>query len=116
MCSAAGHVRDGVSPWARGTEHAGLPLEMALNWGEDVAVRIGGVGTSTLTGRKSKWRGGEPTVAQMKFAHNLRIPGVKKIDRDHYETTLSKGELSEAIDAIGAARRIDPLVKQVTGS
>lgn len=130
-CSPAGYVRSGVTPWARGTEHTGLPLEMALNWGEDVALAVGGVGTASLTGRKSKWRGGQPSEAQMKYAFSLKIPGVTKreaafndfaakpnviVMRDVYETTLSKGELSEAIDNINAARRIDPLVKVVTGA
>ena len=124
VCSPHGYVRDGVSPWARSTEHRGLPLEMALNWGEDVAGQIGGTVLST---RKSKWRGGKPSEAQKRYAYSLRIPGVTKRTgefavglgatyetRDVYETTLSKGELSEAIDNINAARRIDPLVKAVT--
>jgi superfamily II DNA or RNA helicase len=116
MCSPHSYVRDGVVPWARGTEHRGLSLEMALGWGEDVALSVGGQGTATLTGRKSKWRGGAPSEAQMKYACGLRIPGVQKNEDGTYVSLLSKGELSEAIDAIGAARRIDPLVKVVTGA
>ena len=102
---------------------------MALNWGEDVALEVGGHGTASLTGRKSKWRSGAPSEAQLKYGYSLRIPGVTKregafndfatnttVMRDVYETTLSKGELSEAIDNVNAARRIDPLVKVVTGA
>lgn len=114
LCSPNSYVRDGVTPWARGTEHTGLPLDMALNWGEDVAIEVGGQGAKTLAGRKSRWRGGRPSEAQMKYACTLRIPGVQRNDDGTFTTTLSKGELSEAIDAINAARRIDPLVKVVT--
>jgi superfamily II DNA or RNA helicase len=112
LCSKNNYVRDGVAPWQRGTEHQGLPLEMALNWAEDVAVQVGGPGALTLAKRKSAWRKADPTEAQMKMAFRLHIPGVNHVF-DHYETQMSKGELSEAIDAVHAARRIDPLVAAV---
>lgn len=126
MCSKASYVRDGVAPWQRGTEHHGLPLEMALNWAEDVAIQVGGPGALTLAKRKSSWRKEVPSEAQKKLAYGMRIPGVIKrqgefaaqlgastVMRDVYETTMTKGELSEAIDAVNAARRIDPLVAMV---
>lgn len=116
-CSKNAGVRDGVIPWVMGPKgldiEPGLPLEMALNWGEDIAVRVGGPGTLTLNKRKSTWRRGMPTQAQMKYGHALRIPGVSLDENGIYTSTLSKGELSEAIDSINAARRIDPLVAQV---
>lgn len=115
-CSPHGYVRDGISPWARGTEHRGLPLEMALNWGEDVALAVGGHGTASLTGRKSKWRKEAPTEKLMRYGFNLRITGVQKNDDGTFVSLLSKGELAEAIDAVNAARRIDPLVKMVIGA
>lgn len=103
MCSAYAYLRDGITPWVKGTRHQGLPLDMALNWGEDVAMSIGGQGTKTLVKRKSKWRGGQPSEAQLKYAAGLHIDA----------TGMSKGELSEAIDSINAQRRIDPIVKMV---
>lgn len=126
-CSKVSYVdRGGIRPWQSGTEHLGLPLEMALNWAEDVAVEIGGPGTLTLNKRKATWRKAKPTEAQMKLAYARRIPGVTKRQgefvvglgastemRDVYESTLSKGELSEALDAAQAAKRIDPLVAAV---
>lgn len=105
LCSPANYVRDGVVPWAKGTEHRALHLDMALSWGEELAVQVGGVGTKTLTSRASKWRGGAPSEAQRTYATRLGI----EVDG------MTKGQLSEAIDNISAARRIDPLVKKVTG-
>lgn len=123
-CSKVSYVdRGGVRPWQSGTEHLGLPLEMALNWAEDVAVEIGGPGTLTLNKRKAAWRKAKPTEAQMKLAYARRIPGVTRRNASLadevdcgtqiYESTLSKGELSEALDAAQAAKRIDPLVAAV---
>lgn len=89
--------------WVKGTEHRALSLELALGWGEDVAIELGGHGTRALTARASKWRKGEPSEAQKRFAATLRIDA----------TGMNKGELSEAIDSVQAARRIDPLVAMV---
>lgn len=104
MASKNDYVRDGVLPWQRGTEHQGLSLEMALNWGEELAIEVGGVGTKSLTGRKSAWRKVAPTPSQLQYGQRLRIEGAE---------LMTKGELSEAIDAVTAARRIDPLVRRV---
>lgn len=116
-CSNSAGVRDGVVPWVMGPKQleieTGLPLEMALNWGEDIAVRIGGPGTLTLNKRKSTWRRAEPSDAQKRYGYNLRIAGVTKNEDGTFTSALSKGELSEAIDAVNAARRIDPIVAMV---
>lgn len=108
-CSQNAGVRDGVVPWVKGPKQfgiePGLPLEMALNWGEDIAVQVGGPGTLTMNKRKSKWRSGTPSEAQLKYARGLRIQGCEQ---------MSKGELSEAIDAVNAQRRIDPIVSMIT--
>lgn len=109
-------------PWARATEHRGLPLDMALSWGEDVAVALGGVGTKTLTGRTSAWRKKPPSEGLKRLAGVYRIslyhpapmtPG----GQDHTAPELARtmGELSELINAAQANRRIDPLVTAVTG-
>ena len=76
---------------------------MALGWAEELAVEIGGHGSKSLAGRKSKWRKEEPTAAQLSLARGLGID----------PAGLTKGELSERIDAIKATQRIDPLVYMV---
>lgn len=88
------------------TEHTGLPMELALAFGEDEAVERGGLGTKTLTARKSKWRKDPPTEAQQSRAYRMGIDS----------TGMTKGELSEAIDNVTAARAIDPLVRTVRTS
>lgn len=103
LCSKLSYRRDGVDPWARATDYADLPLEEALGWAEELAIETGGHGTKSLTGKKSAWRRAEPTEAQKNYATRLGID----------PTGLSKGELSERIDNVNAARRIDPLVKAV---
>ena len=90
----------GVGGTAKGTGHTGLGLELALGWGEEVAMGIGGVGAKTLSGRKSAWRRAEPTEAQKKLAKSRGV----------WREGMNKGECSEAIDASFAAARIDPLV------
>lgn len=107
LCSkddAPTRYNGGQMPWQRGTEHRELALDMALSWGEELAVQIGGVGAITLGSRKSKWRREAPNDAQKRLASVYRIN----------PEGMSKGELSEAIDAAKAARRIDPLVAYVT--
>ena len=93
----------GVKPWAKATEHVDMPMDMALGWAEDLAIEVGGSGTKTLTSRKSAWRKEGPTAGQ------LRMAGALQID----PRGMTKGELSERIDAVQAERRIDPLVAGV---
>jgi superfamily II DNA or RNA helicase len=113
VCSKVNYLgRDGIAPWQRGTEHVGLPLEMALNWGEDIAVQVGGAGTLTLNKRKATWRKAAPTDAQLKLAAARRVPVTR--EENGVEVALTKGELSEALDDAQAARRIDPLVSRAT--
>lgn len=80
-----------------------LPLEEALVLAEDKAMEMGGVGTKTLTSRKSAWRREKPTDAQ------LRMAAGRGIDT----AGMSKGEVSKAIDHSVATQRIDPLVRTV---
>ena len=77
------------------------------------ACGVGGPGTLTLNKRKSTWRRAEPSDAQKRYGYNLRIAGVTKDEDGTFTSALSKGELSEAIDAVNAARRIDPIVAMV---
>jgi superfamily II DNA or RNA helicase len=90
----------GMAPWAKATDHVMLPLDLALGWAEEVAIEVGGYGTKSLTGRKSKWRAADPTPAQLSMARSLRID----------PTGMDKGELSQAIDTVKASQRIDPLI------
>jgi superfamily II DNA or RNA helicase len=105
MCSK---VNREIRPWAKATDYAGLPLEEALSYAEDLTLEVGGTGTKTLTSRKSKWRRDEPTGPQKAWATRNGIAIVKPDG-----TPLNKGELSELRDAWEAARRIDPLVRSV---
>jgi superfamily II DNA or RNA helicase len=88
--------------WQRGTEHRELPLDMALSWGEELAAQIGGA--ITLNSRKSSWRKKEPSDSQKRLAAVYRVN----------PEGMNSGELSEAVDAAKATRRIDPLVAFVT--
>lgn len=85
------------------TQYTSLPLEEALMFAEDEAIERGGIGTKTLTSRKSPWRKKEPTEPQQRHARGLGV----------WRDGMSKGECSEAIDAVYAARKIDPLVRTV---
>lgn len=100
LCSKGGW---NVQPWARATDYAGLPLEEALSYAEDLALEVGSTGTKTLTSRKAKWRRDEPTPAQKAWATRNGISWEGK----------NKGELAELRDKWDAAKRIDPLVRQV---
>jgi hypothetical protein len=93
-------------PGAAGlTSYRSLPLEEALVCAEDEAMERGGAGTKTLTKRKARWRKDavEQDGPQMRMGKGLGV----------YREGMSKGELSEAIDSVMAARRIDPLVRVV---
>jgi len=88
---------DAAPEWAAGTEHVGLRLDMALAWGEDLA----GDAFST---RKSAWRN---KVASQGLKNMARYLGVT------FDEFVTAGDLSEAVDAAKANRRIDPLVALV---
>lgn len=95
--------REGAErPFVYPTEHRGLPLDMALNFGEGVAEIP--YGAKTLTSRTARWRKGEPSAALKGKATRLGIDWAGK----------SKGELSDLIDIVLASRRIDPVVEYVT--
>ncbi len=96
---------DAAPPWQSGTEHVGLHLDMALSWAEEIAEDLGG--GQALSSRKSAWRKRAPSEGMKKlalFKHQID-PG-----------EMNAGELSEAINASQAARRIDPLVAIVRSS
>lgn len=88
---------DAAPEWAQGTEHVGLHLDMALAWGEDLAG-------DAYSARKSAWRGRAPSQGLKNMAKYLGI---------NPDSFITAGELSEAVDAAKADRRIDPLVALV---
>lgn len=106
LCSKLSYPRDGVQPWARGTDRLDLPLDMALGYAEVLADEVGGWGSKSLTSRKSAWRKEQPSDGLKRLA---RARGV-------WRDGMTKGECSEAVDAWTAARRIDPLVRDVMGA
>lgn len=97
----------GHAAWARATEHTALPLDMALGWAEEEALELGGFGAKELTGRKSAWRKREPSDKVIRYA---RILGIVVVPG------WNAGDVSAAIDAEKARRRIDPLVQLVKGA
>jgi superfamily II DNA or RNA helicase len=102
------------------TEHRGLSFEMALSWGEEESLNRGGLGTKTLTTRKARWRKDPATSGQVwKCKHETGITfAVNEANQAiHPDGRLvTKGELTEIIEHAIAARRIDPLVRQVMKS
>lgn len=89
---------------AGSTQHTGLELEDALLWAEDEVIARGGVGAKTLAQRSSAWRRGEPSEKQKASFSYLYCEG------------MTRGEMSEAIDASMASRRLDPFVKRMKGA
>jgi hypothetical protein len=91
-------VQCGVyQPWARGTEHVGLHLDMALSWGEELAG-------DAYNSRKGSWRKAAPSQAQARLAARYGIDA---------RMFVTAGDLGEAIDHAQATQRIDPLVASV---
>ena len=113
----------GVQGMVDPQRYAGLSLDEAIMFGEDVAVERGGYGTKTLTSRKSSWRREQPSEGQIRAARasGLVVPVKENADgtTDRVATSSTsawtRGELSEKLDAVKAARRIDPLVRIVKG-
>jgi superfamily II DNA or RNA helicase len=89
------------------TEHQGLSFEMALSWAEEEATERGGLGAKTLSTKKAKWRKDPATSGQLWKARQMGV----KLPAD--TSQLTKGQVSEMIEATAAARRIDPLVRAV---
>ncbi len=106
LTSKPGRGRDAVKAWTKATDYVDLPLDIALAEAEGLALEVGGHGTKTLTGRKSAWRRKPATECKPGFIGIGRSLGV-------YVDGMTAGELSEAIDAAQASRRIDPIVSRV---
>lgn len=89
------------------TEHRGMDLEMAMTWGEDLAVDMGADAGETLTRRAAPWRRRPASEAAKGMARGM---GVK------FPDAIKAGELSDRISKVRASQRIDPvsnaLVKQ----
>ena len=105
LCSKDGYL--GGPGWVRATQHVELPMDMALGWAEEEALELGGFGAKELTGRKSAWRKREASEKARNYASSLGIPVVPD---------WNAGEVADAINAVKAARRIDPLVRAVKGA
>lgn len=84
------------------TEYLGLPLDLAMDWGEDVADRMGGESASMLNTKGKAWRRTPISDAQRSYAARLGI---------EIKPEWRKGDLAVAIDSATATRRIDPVVK-----
>lgn len=82
--------------WQR-TQYRGLDLGSAMAWGEAVAEDYAEFSVS----RSASWRKAKPSDAQLSFALGLGIAGAE---------SMRRGQLSEAIDAVIAARRLDRFV------
>lgn len=84
------------------TNHAGMDLEMAMTWGEDLAVDMGADPFETLTRKRAPWRSKPASPAQKGEARRL---GIK------FPDAIKAGELSDRISKVRASQRIDPIVK-----
>lgn len=78
--------------------YTGLPLGEAMAWGEAVAEDYQGFSVA----RSARWRKSKPSEAQLGYAAVLGIEGTESMNR---------GQLSEAIDMVAAARVFDRHVK-----
>ncbi len=117
---------------ARFTEHRNLDLPMALAYGEEQAIELGGHGSKTLTGKKSAWRREPATAGALHKANRMgQFLNVRWVEapEDPFAhppvpagtrhpvypdgSIVTKGEVSQVIDAGIAASVIDPLVQFV---
>lgn len=85
------------------TEHRDLDLEMAMAWGEDLAVDMGADPFETFTKKLAPWRRKPASPAARSMARSL---GIKVTD----DEPIKAGELSDRINTIVASKVIDPLV------
>lgn len=97
-------------PYAKGwrymqgrTQYTGIPLDLAMDWGEDVADQMGGERAAMFNTKSKKWRSSRDlSPSSQDLASALGVPFELGVTR--------KGELSEAIESVLASRRIDPMV------
>lgn len=105
-----------VMPWdestprrQKRTEYTGLPLDLAMDWGEDVADRMGGESASMFNTKTKRWRQERVKASEMseKYKRLIRSLGVTFEDG-----VTRKGELGEMVEQRIASQRIDPPVRQ----
>jgi superfamily II DNA or RNA helicase len=87
------------------TDHRSLSLEDAMLAAEDIALDFGAA-SMNLANKKAPWR---KAVASTKMQNLARSLGIPVSDAD------TAGKVSDRITRIMGTRRIDPLVRKVTG-
>jgi superfamily II DNA or RNA helicase len=94
------------------TEHADLDLEMAMAWGEDLAVDMG-TPAMDLAGKGASWRklraSTKPKMVMLARNLGIRVDPAR-LDGDR---PMRAGELSDRIARVQATRRIDPVVEKI---
>jgi superfamily II DNA or RNA helicase len=85
------------------TEYRGLPLDLAMDWGEDIADRMGGERAMMFSTKGKAWRRKPVSDPQRRELGRL---GIK------IEDGWRQGDASIAIDEAYASKRIDPVVHQ----
>jgi superfamily II DNA or RNA helicase len=83
------------------TEYRGLPLDLAMDWGEDIADRMGGERATMFSTKNKAWRRKPVSDPQRRELARLGIP---------VEDGWRQGDASIAIDKAHASKRIDPTV------
>jgi superfamily II DNA or RNA helicase len=94
------------------TEHTDLDLEMAMAWGEDLAVDMG-TPAMDLAGKSASWRkrraSDYPKMISLAEGLGITVPA----DDDGKRKPMRAGELSDRIVKVQATRRIDPVVGRI---
>lgn len=83
------------------TRHTGLPLDMAMEWAEDLADEYG---KAILNTKGKGWRYRKASTAAKVYAREMLTLEVPE--------DIKAGALSDMINAAKASRALDPLVRQ----
>jgi superfamily II DNA or RNA helicase len=101
------------------TGHADLDLEMAMAWGEDLAVDMG-TPAMDLAGKGASWRkvraSERPKMVMLARNLGIRLDPARlypAIPPAAGVRPMRAGELSDLINRVQATRRIDPVVEKI---
>lgn len=86
-----------VGKWHR-TKHVGLPVEMAMSWGEAEAENWASFSVS----KSASWRRGKPSSQQQAYANGLGV----------WVDGMNKAQCSDALSVAIESQRLDPFLRQ----
>jgi superfamily II DNA or RNA helicase len=93
------------------TEHAEIPLDMAMRWAEQIVTETYG---AEAAHKRAGWRDELASPSLLTRARRMKVKGPSKGGYWHWRSAKA-GEVEDAIEQQQASLRIDPIIESLRG-